>query len=1157
MQYRSLAFLIIMFMVIPAVHAQGNAELPFVNWENHPINGMDQSPDRSLLAVAHTADNRVQLFTISHGSARAFGHIKVGLDPVSVRFRNDDELWVANHISDSVSIVSVSRRQVMQTIATCDEPSDIVFARNEAYISCSQANRVMVFDAENPQQPTQTIEINGEEPRALAVSADGNSVYVGIFESGNATTILGGGIADSVLAFPPNVVNQSSTPYNGLNPPPNDGTGFNPPLNPALPPPPAVGMIVRKDENGVWRDDNGADWNRLVTGAFANASGRLSGWDMPDRDVAVINTQSKQVSYIHRLMNIIMDVTVHPVSGQVSIVGTDSSNEVRFEPVVKGFFSQVLMSNASLTGEPSVVNLNQYEIDFNQNPVPQSDLDRALGDPRDLTWDPSGSFAYVAGMGSNNVVVVTDQGTRHNAGGLPSEIPVGEGPTDMVLDAARNRLFVWNHFEASLSVIDTTTRTELDRINAFNPLPVAIREGRKFLYDTNETSGSGFVSCASCHIDGRIDRLGWDLGDPAGEMKVFNQNCTTDVTNINCQDFHPMKGPMTTQTLVDIIGNEPFHWRGDRDGIEEFNPAFVGLLGDNALLTVAEMQQFEDFLATLSFPPNPHRNFDNTLPQALELEGQFTTGRFAPAGQPLGTGDAMRGLELYNTALLDSPFHCANCHTLPTGMAVNGPVMLGNIGAEAGGSIMPEGPMGENHLGVVSVDGSTNVSIKVPHLRNMHEKVGFELTQLENNAGFGFLHDGSVDSLARFVSEPAFDVDSVQEVADLVALMMSFTGSDFPPDNTLLGNTPPDSQDSHAAVGRQIDLTGSAPESTFGQMQQMAQANTIDLVASQGDKHWRYDSSSNLFTDQTGTSLTADSVNALASAENPVTVTVTPAGLGDRIGLDRDGDGITDDAELKQGSDPADASSTDLKPVQGLWFNPQRSGHGFDLQFLGTAIFVTWYTYKDDGTPIWYQAAGTFSQNWTQQLYTATWDPQTSSAVIEIVGTMTLDFSDAASAQFSWDINGRTGSEPFQYFNFLSGITAQDYTGTWYDATEPGWGLTINSQGTSLSAGGSSARVAVLYFYDADNQPRWVLGQSDNADQGDVTMMSFSGFCPDCDYVSPTFVEAGTLAFDFDSLRQATFSSTASYPTLSGSDWSRNDIQIIPLSDAYQDPARQ
>ena len=113
--------------------------------------------------------------------------------------------------------------------------------------------------------------------------------------------------------------------------------------------------------------------------------------------------------------------------------------------------------------------------------------------------------------------------------------------------------------------------------------------------------------------------------------------------------------------------------------------------------------------------------------------------------------------------------------------------------ASSGGSIMPLGPLGENHLGIVSVDGSTNVSIKVPHLRNQYDKVGFEMGRTDSRAGFGFLHDGSVDSLSRFVSARAFDVQSDQEVADLIALMMAFSGSDFGDANPILGAPPPES----------------------------------------------------------------------------------------------------------------------------------------------------------------------------------------------------------------------------------------------------------------------------------------------------------------------------------------------------------------------------
>src|SRR5206468_8689234 len=108
------------------------------------------------------------------------------------------------------------------------------------------------------------------------------------------------------------------------------------------------------------------------------------------------------------------------------------------------------------------------------------------------------------------------------------------------------------------------------------------------------------------------------------------------------------------------------------------------------------------------------------------------------------------GLNAYRTANLDSPFNCITCHTTPTG--------AGTDTAVQGTSFVPipPGPDGEHHLAMVSVDGSTNISIKVPQLRNQYKKVGFECTQQLNRAGFGFLHDGSVDSLARFVSEPVF-----------------------------------------------------------------------------------------------------------------------------------------------------------------------------------------------------------------------------------------------------------------------------------------------------------------------------------------------------------------------------------------------------------------
>ncbi|MEM6573591.1 MAG: hypothetical protein AAF736_04930 [Pseudomonadota bacterium] len=1120
------------------------ADIPFVNWENHPVHPMDSSPDGTLLAVAHTADNRLQLFDVSEGLPVAAGHVVVGVDPVSVRFRSNNEAWVVNHISDTVSVVDLAGRQVTATLQTDDEPFDIVFAGDplRAFVSCSQANTILVYNVQDLSQPPERINLSAEDPRSLAVSPDGSKVYAAIFESGNGSTVLGGG-AESLgtISFPPNVTRQTNTPSGGESPAPNAGTGFSPALNPLLPPPPQVGTIVKKNGDGVWLDDIGGDWTRFVSGFQANQSGRIDGWDLPDRDVAVIDAGSLEVSYVTALMNINMALAVNPASGEITVVGTDATNEVRFEPLLNGRFLRVNLARIRETDNAvlSVSDLNPH-LTYASSTTTADNRLRSLGDPRSIVWNAAGTRGFVTGMGSSNLIVINADGGR-----VGDPIDTGEGPVGAVLNEEAGLLYVWNHFEASISVIELATSRRVSTVALFNPLPRAMRDGRRFLYDTRQKSGLGHVSCGSCHVDGRTDRLAWDLGDPSGDMKAFNQNCVTEVQGNSCPDFHPMKGPMMTQTLQDIIGHEPFHWRGDRDGLEEFNGAFTGLLGADAELSEAGMQAFEDHLATITFPPNPFRNLDNTLPRNLPLPGHVTTGKFGPANQPLPNGNAQRGLLLYTTGGLDEPFQCSDCHTLPTGMSRNGPLRLLGGAVEAGGEQMADGPHGEDHLGIVSVDGNTNIAMKTAQLRNLYDKVGMDAQSAESLSGFGFLHDGSVDTLARFVALEAFELDSDQDVADLVALMLAFSGSDFGPDPSPGSVTAPQSQDTHAAVGRQVTSTGGSPTSELNTLSVLAAAGAIDLVAHGSGNSWVQQGLE--FSPAQGDSIGLRDLSASASAAAPITFTAVSSGLGERLGLDRDHDGLTDAEELRLGSNPADAASRTLTPVQGLWFNPARSGHGFDLQRLGNFLFITWYTYNDDGTPTWYQAAGEFDgESWSADLsrFTrgATGDPTG-----QPVGQASLAFVDARRAEFSWTLDGRSGSEPFQLLAASNDRTLRNYTGTWYDPDDSGWGVTFYSQG--------DVRVSVLYFYDAERQPRWVLGQSDNHREGNTAMLSFSGFCPDCERVEPQSTSAGDLTLSFDSVRSGTFSSSARYPGLANSDWNRSNVAIIPLSDPWQDPA--
>ena len=77
--------------------------------------------------------------------------------------------------------------------------------------------------------------------------------------------------------------------------------------------------------------------------------------------------------------------------------------------------------------------------------------------------------------------------------------------------------------------------------------------------------------------------------------------------------MHPMKGPMTTQTLRGIQSAAPFHWRGDRPTLQSFNGTFDKLMGGTQL-SDEDIDAMAAYLSTLRHHPNPHRNTDRSLP---------------------------------------------------------------------------------------------------------------------------------------------------------------------------------------------------------------------------------------------------------------------------------------------------------------------------------------------------------------------------------------------------------------------------------------------------------------------------------------------------------------------------------------------------------------
>src|SRR5437764_8188154 len=134
----------VMILFFGGVSAHGG----YVNFEGKQTSPVRLSADGTRLFAVNTPDARLSVFDVSQPSnPRLLAEIPVGIEPVSVNPRNNDEVWVVNEVSDSISIVSVSQRIVVDTIYVKDEPVDVVFAGGKAFVSASRKNLIAVFDA--------------------------------------------------------------------------------------------------------------------------------------------------------------------------------------------------------------------------------------------------------------------------------------------------------------------------------------------------------------------------------------------------------------------------------------------------------------------------------------------------------------------------------------------------------------------------------------------------------------------------------------------------------------------------------------------------------------------------------------------------------------------------------------------------------------------------------------------------------------------------------------------------------------------------------------------------------------------------------------------------------------------------------------------------
>jgi DNA-binding beta-propeller fold protein YncE len=907
---RILVSLLAMLAVLLASERPGHTLGSFVPFETGHTRPLALSPDGNRLFAVNTPDNRLEIFDIDAGGGLTHaGSVPVGMEPVAVAARTDDEVWVVNHLSDDVSIVHLGAPgpRVVDTLLVGDEPRDIVFAGpggNRAFITTAHRGQnsgvpfsdfvqegieradVWVFDATDLGSglggtPITVVELFGDTPRALARSADGNTVYAAVFHSGNRTTTVNeASVCNGGAGAAACTVNGNDAP--GGLPAPS-------PLNCDNEPQPETGLIV-KFNGTAWVDENGDDWSEMVK------------FELPDLDVFAIDADAATPDVTGTpwagVGTILFNMAVNPVSGRVYVSNTEAKNERRFEgPGTCSTTVQGRLHQSRITVlDGATVNprhLNKH-IDYDVRPAPASVKADSLATPVDLVVTPDGATLYVAAFGSSKVGVFGTAQLENNSF-TPNDANhitvTGGGPSGLALRG--NRLYVFTRFDNGISTIDTTSQDEVAHLTLFNPEPANVRNGRPVLYDATTTSSNGEASCSSCHVFGDFDSLAWDLGNP-DDTEVASP--IPSRIPLGDPDFFPMKGPMTTQSLRGMEHHGAMHWRGDRAvgffgssafsedvSFMNFIVAFEGLLGNDGMIPEADMQRFTNFILDVVYPPNPIRNLDNGF-----------------------AGNQGAGNNLYHGRVTDTLFNCEGCHTLDPAQ--------GFFGSD----------------GFATFEGETQ-HFKVAHLRNAYQKIGMfgmpiipgvTTTEPGTNQGpqvrgFGFLHDGSVPTVHRFLGANLFSINDAEE-RNLEEFVLAFPSTLAP------------------IVGQQITLTSTNAATVDGRIDLMIQraqtafvlvnspnARECDLIVKgtiDGEpRGWRMTSVSGAFLpDKAADSPRTDAqLRALAATPGQeLTYTCAPPGSGVRMGIDRDLDGILDGDEGAPGA-PACSPAPQANCLQG------------------------------------------------------------------------------------------------------------------------------------------------------------------------------------------------------------------------------------------------
>ncbi len=588
-------------------------------------------------------------------------------------------VFTINPDNDTLTAVDADTLAVLYEVPVCEDPRSVAQAGDRLWIACRDADAIEVREASDGSLVERIDTDYGSAPIAIAASPDGSTVYASLSGPGELARFDAASLARSgTLALGPSA---GAIAVSG------DGGE----------------VYVARHRSAlhhaeIWEVNSAGGMSLARTlrvrriGGETNVDGTGSGRGVPNLLSGLQLDRHGEVLWFSANK-------ANTERGLTFLDDLDSDNTVR----------NVLVGVDLATGALR----RHLDID---------NADSASG----VALSPHGDYLLVPLQGNNQMAVFDALSAASSAGigGLVTRLGAGAAPQGVCSDADTGRSFVKNFLGRSLSVIETAPLFDAGNISVTassvatetsEALSADVLQGKRIFYHAGDPrmSAEGYLSCATCHLDGDQDGRVWDFHGRGEGLR----NTTS------------LRGRAGTAQ-----GN--VHWSGNFDEIQDFEHDMRGPFGGSGFLSESEfalaptplgppkagldadLDALAAYVASLGhdhLPRSPYREANGAMtPAALQGQGiflsegcsdchggaEYSDSRLGSAllhdvgtlrtssgfrlGEPLTGIDTPSLLGVWDTAPY---FHDGSAAELADVFRVaGGPVLQAEDGARAGGS---------------------------------------------------------------------------------------------------------------------------------------------------------------------------------------------------------------------------------------------------------------------------------------------------------------------------------------------------------------------------------------------------------------------------------------------------------------------------------------